>query len=272
MVFDASTKPQPTSSSINECMYPGPSLQSLLWDILVQARMCPYLLIGDIQKAFLQIGLSEENRDAFRFLFNLNEKEEHFRFSRIPFDAEVVTGTKVDDLHKFKSEATEILENGKFPVHKWESNVLTLESGNMPNPGKIFGYAWDKVRDTLKFQVRENDVNQLTKRAILSRLGRMYNPLGVISPTTVESKRIYRDTCEDERSWNADVSPRITRQWKNWTKQLQGVEVPSSLVSSGKTKGIDLQRLQLSRTILGSRKDFWPQSLIYPNEIHQCLD
>ena len=49
--------------------------------------MCPYLLIGDIEKAFLQIGLSEEDRDAFRFLFNLNGKEEHFRFSRIPFGA-----------------------------------------------------------------------------------------------------------------------------------------------------------------------------------------
>ena len=87
MVFDTSTKPQPTSSSINVCMYPGPSLQPLLWDILVRARMCPYLLIGDIEKAFLPIGLSEEDRDVFRFLFNLNGKE-HFRFSRIPFGAE----------------------------------------------------------------------------------------------------------------------------------------------------------------------------------------
>ena len=69
MVFDASAKPQPISSSVNECMYPGPPLQPLLWDILVRARMSPYLLIGDIEKAFLQIGLSEEDRDAFRFLF-----------------------------------------------------------------------------------------------------------------------------------------------------------------------------------------------------------
>jgi hypothetical protein len=27
MVFDASAKPQPISSSVNECMYPGPPLQ-----------------------------------------------------------------------------------------------------------------------------------------------------------------------------------------------------------------------------------------------------
>ena len=153
----------------------------------------------------------------------------------------MVTRTKVDDLRKFRSEATEVLENGKFHVHKRESNVLALESGNMPNPRKIFRHGWDKARDTLKVQVHENDISQLTKRAILSRLGRIYDPLGVISPTTVKGKRIHRNTCEGERSWNVDVSPRITQQWNNWTKQLRDVEVPRSLVSFGKTKGIDLR-------------------------------
>ena len=30
--------------------------------------------------------------------------------------------------------------HGKFPVHKWESNMLSIESANMPNPGKILGH------------------------------------------------------------------------------------------------------------------------------------
>ena len=81
-------KPRPTSNSINECMYPGPPLQPLLWDILVRARKSPYLLIGDVEKAFLQIGLSEEDRDAFRFIFNINGNEEQLRFARAPFGAE----------------------------------------------------------------------------------------------------------------------------------------------------------------------------------------
>ena len=38
-------------NSINDCMHKGPSLQSLLWDILLRARMSPNLLIGDIEKA-----------------------------------------------------------------------------------------------------------------------------------------------------------------------------------------------------------------------------
>ena len=134
-------------------------------------------MVGDIEKAFLQIGLSEEDRDAFCFLFNINGKEEQFRFARVPFGAEaspfmlgatlqhhydqqpdtvketvstlrentyvdnlMVTGSRIEELQNFKLEATEVLERGKFPVHKWESNVSHLESANMPNPGKLLGH------------------------------------------------------------------------------------------------------------------------------------
>jgi len=69
MVFDASARPSPMGNSLNECMYTGPALQPQLWDIMVRARMSEHLLIGDLQKAFLQIGIAQEDRDAFRFLF-----------------------------------------------------------------------------------------------------------------------------------------------------------------------------------------------------------
>lgn len=87
MVFDTSCKPHQLANSVNDCMHTGPPLQPLLWDILIRACMSPCLLLGDIEKAFLQISLKEEDRDAFRFLFNVNGKEEHFRFTRVPFGA-----------------------------------------------------------------------------------------------------------------------------------------------------------------------------------------
>ena len=74
MVFDASAKPTLTTNSINDCMYKGPILQPNIWDIMARARMTSYLLIGDIEKAFLQIGIKSEDRDALRFLFTLNGK------------------------------------------------------------------------------------------------------------------------------------------------------------------------------------------------------
>ena len=34
------------------------------------------------------VGIKEEYRDAFRFLFNINGREEHLRYTRFPFGAE----------------------------------------------------------------------------------------------------------------------------------------------------------------------------------------
>ena len=70
MVFDASAKAYPWANNINDCVFTGPPLQPLLWDIMVRARMSTNLLLGDIEKAFLQIGVKEQDREAFRFLFN----------------------------------------------------------------------------------------------------------------------------------------------------------------------------------------------------------
>ena len=81
MVFNASGKSHPLANSINECMYTGPSLQRLLWDISIRARMSTHLVLVDIQKAFLQNGVREEDRDAFTFLFNINGQEQHQRFT-----------------------------------------------------------------------------------------------------------------------------------------------------------------------------------------------
>ena len=88
MVFNASMKPHPMANSVNDCMFTGPSLQPLLWDILIRARVAPSIALADIQKAFLQVGIKDEDWDAFRFLFNINGKEEHLRFTRVPFGAE----------------------------------------------------------------------------------------------------------------------------------------------------------------------------------------
>lgn len=139
--------------------------------------MSTNILLGDIEKAFLQITVKEEDRDSFRFVFNVNGEEKHLRFTRVPFGVEaspfllgatlqhhleqqgpefeetvralkedtyldnlMQTGGVNEKLVRFKEESTVILESAKFPVHKWESNVKSLESESMPNPSKILGH------------------------------------------------------------------------------------------------------------------------------------
>ena len=279
MVFDASAKPNASSESINDCMYTGPALQPHIWDILVRARLMQNLILADIQKAFLQIEVKEEDRDSFRFLYNVNGMEKHLRFARVPFGAEAspfVLGATLkhhlenqpselrdtidalkqntyvdnlmhggdypDNLIKFKEESSKILESAKFYVHKWESNIESLESREMPNPTKFLGHLWNKREETLEVTIPEYSKDEpVTKRCILSHLGTIYDPLGIISPTLAEGKRIYRDACDEKKSWNTEVSPQLACQWLRWTKQLRNIKVPRSIKRSiGKTKAIQL--------------------------------
>ena len=69
IVYDASAKETSDKPSLNECLHPGPPLQSQLWNVLVRARFHPILLTGDIEKAFLQVRIKEEERDSLRFFW-----------------------------------------------------------------------------------------------------------------------------------------------------------------------------------------------------------
>ena len=112
------------------------------------------------------------------------------------------TGERLEGMERFKSEATQVLEEARFPVHKWQSNLRELESGGMTNPSKILGLSWDKQNDRLELTMRRFTEEELvTKKSILSHLGSIYDPLGMLSPTTAKGQRIYREAYDEKKGW-----------------------------------------------------------------------
>ncbi|XP_028407540.1 uncharacterized protein LOC114530158 [Dendronephthya gigantea] len=239
--------------------------------------MATNLLTGDLKQAFLQVGLKKEDRDAFCFLFDVNGTIEHLRFTRVPFGVEaspfmlgatlehhfdcytaefpetvealkqntyvdnlMKAGSSAEELVQFKQEATEILEAAKFPVHKWESNIQSLDQEK--NPTKFLGHNWDKRADTLEIPIAPANVEEpVTKRQILKELSSVYDPLGIISPVMVEGKRIYREACDEKVGWNGEVSSIIAKDWLKWRRQLRNVRIPRSIARSvRKVKAIHL--------------------------------
>ena len=61
MVFDAGMKPHPMANGVSDCMFTGPPLQPLLWNILIRARVAPRIALADVQKAFLQVGIKDDD-------------------------------------------------------------------------------------------------------------------------------------------------------------------------------------------------------------------
>ena len=83
-VFDASAK-GPNGLSLNDCMVTGPSLNPDLVEILIRFRHFPFVVTADIVKAFLQINVSDHDKNVHRFLLPGKNGVKHMRFNRVIF-------------------------------------------------------------------------------------------------------------------------------------------------------------------------------------------
>ena len=92
VVYDASAKTKQTNKSLNQCLYRGPVMLPDLSGLLLRFRLQLIAVVGDIEKAFLSIGLQAVDRDVTRFLWlkdptntNLENNTQVYRFCRVPF-------------------------------------------------------------------------------------------------------------------------------------------------------------------------------------------
>ena len=90
IVYDCSARANDQSPSLNDCLETGPPLQPLLFDTFLRNRMRRFCITGDIQKAFLQVRVHEQDRDAQQVLWYDNlpdRKVTEYRFTRVMFGA-----------------------------------------------------------------------------------------------------------------------------------------------------------------------------------------
>ncbi|XP_068686960.1 uncharacterized protein [Montipora foliosa] len=90
IVFDASSRATSEDPSLNDCLYSGPSLTPTIFKILLRFRERKIALVGDIEKAFLNIKVQEQDRNVLRFLWiDSLEKDDPelvlYRFCRVVF-------------------------------------------------------------------------------------------------------------------------------------------------------------------------------------------
>ena len=161
VVYDASAKVHPNAVSLNDCLYPGPTLQNKMWNVLVRSRVHPIAVVEDLKQAFLQVRIREADRDALRFHWKQTEHSEieTLRFTRALFGlapspfllsdviehhldtweacephvvAELRKSLFVDDLtsggmtveeaKELKEGAFKIVKDATFTLHKWQSS------------------------------------------------------------------------------------------------------------------------------------------------------
>ena len=98
----------------------------------------------------------------------------------------------------------------------------------MGNKSKA-GLKWDKEADTIEVTIPSDEVAP-TKRGILGKVARIYDPLGLIAPTVLQGKLLYREACEQKCKWDSELPDELTKHWRKWENQLPlQVKAPRSI-------------------------------------------
>ena len=90
VVLDCSAKNK--GPSLNASLHKGPVLSSMMYDVMLLFRLFDVAMISDIEKAYLQILVAENDRDFFRILWFDDITKENpeivkLRFTRVVFGA-----------------------------------------------------------------------------------------------------------------------------------------------------------------------------------------
>ena len=93
----------------------------------------------------------------------------------------------------------------------------------------MLGQPLDKSKDSLSVGLEHEGLGT-TKRSVLSQLAKIYDPLGLVSPMTLQGKNHFRGICEARLPWDGELPETTTRRWEDWRAGFPpSYEIPPSL-------------------------------------------
>ena len=282
--------------SLNKSVMPGPDLNCQLLGVLLRFREKPVAVCGDIEAMFNQVVVTEEHRDALRFLWfpdgKLQEEPIVYRMTRHlfggcwspaaasyalkacakkteeQFSNEVVSAinknfyvddclrsvSTEDDAKAFVEGISKLLSEGGFRICKWSSNRrsvlhsipedrktealknINLVDDDLPTE-RTLGLIWDPEHDKLMIRTHIKE-RPMTKRGLLSVLGSVFDPLGILAPVILKGKILFQMEVRQGKDWDDPLDYEVRNLWEKWQNDLPSLEnfsIKRCLVSDAKT-------------------------------------
>lgn len=134
----------------------------------------------------------------------------------------------IQALEKTKSEVSSVLQRGCFELAKWRRNLTTDEEMEFKDEEvkAVLGLFWNPRTDQFLYKLKEEDVSviqQWTKRKLLSKIGRLYDPLGFLGPVIVRGKLFIQQLWKSEADWDEALTPELERRWIQYNNELKGL-------------------------------------------------
>ena len=151
-------------------------------------------------------------------------------------------GTK-DTLNEVHMDLTKIVSTSQSLMEKVPEKDRAPEAKALGENvlSKALGVRWDVTRDILYYVNRLTCRDEpVTKREILKKVSRMYDPLGFLSPILHKGRLIFQESTREALKWDDPVPEHIDSAWRKWVSTLASVSklcfprciMPSEYLSS----------------------------------------
>lgn len=145
---------------------------------------------------------------------------------------DLVTGAdSLEEVLIIKQKVSAALLSAGMPLRKWKSNEpraiqselndvsLDLNIGEH-QASKTLGLDWQPKSDDLRFSIDSSLTNVLTKRGMLSVIGQIFDPMGLLSPCVITMKMLLQKLWLHKLSWDDQLPSDIVKVWLDILKTL----------------------------------------------------
>ncbi|GFT13937.1 uncharacterized protein NPIL_536151 [Nephila pilipes] len=123
----------------------------------------------------------------------------------------------------FVEKAQLIMSKGCFNLRGWESNVECKHTSRNSGDTSVLGIIWNLDKDTLKCKIDFEILSygtKINKRLILSTVQNLYDPIGVLTPTSLLPKHIIQDLWKSHFSWDEELPPSVVNRFSKWLNEM----------------------------------------------------
>ncbi|XP_055622240.1 uncharacterized protein LOC129765829 [Toxorhynchites rutilus septentrionalis] len=194
------------------------------------------------------IQLAKEEESNFPIASNIIRKD--------CYVDDVISGADTfEEANEAINQLRRMLAKGGFPICKWCSNSTQLlhncpieeqetlkpwKDRSINSVTKILGLTWNPLSDELliagELEHIEDQKRRTTKRRIYSEVAKLYDPLGLYSPTVVLAKLLVQQLWKCKIGWDDSVEESFVQQWcniKQTLPHLKKITIPRQVTYNG---------------------------------------
>ncbi|XP_021963617.1 uncharacterized protein LOC110859062 [Folsomia candida] len=138
-----------------------------------------------------------------------------------------------------QKQLVDLVAKGGMQIRKWMTNNPTVLQSIPPELREssdtldldstasfpTLGIEWKPSSDVFTFSVQPSQhIVKITKRQLLSELAKVFDPLGFLSPVTINAKVMFQQLWKDNVSWDDELCPQIQATWLQYQQDLASIK------------------------------------------------